>query len=165
MILALDVHYLDGEDAARAAGVVLGRWADEQATDRLTRMHRGLEDYVPGRFYRRELPCLLPLVRLAAETHALGVIVVDAYVDLGDAPGLGRRLYDAIGRACAVVGVAKTAFAGAPAVAVTRGKSARPLWVTATGDADEAARHVQSMAGAGRIPKLLREADRLARGV
>lgn len=164
MILAVDVHYLDDEDTARAGGVVLVRWDDADAADRLTHMHRGVADYVPGQFYRRELPCLLPLVRRAREAHAIGTIVVDGYVDLGDRPGMGRHLHDALDGACAVVGVAKTQFAGARAVAITRGTSSRPLWVTATGDAEEAARRVQAMAGRGRIPKLLREADRLARG-
>ena len=164
MILAVDVHYWDEDDTARAGGVVFSDWSDDAAADRLTHLHHGLEDYVSGQFYRRELPCLLPLIGLAEKTHALSTIVVDGYVDLADGPGLGRHLYNALGNAYPVVGVAKTPFAGAEAVAVTRGNSTRSLWVTATGDADEAARHVRSMAGADRIPTLLREADRLARG-
>jgi deoxyribonuclease V len=102
-------------------------------------------------------------VRLAEQRQPLSVIVVDGFVDLGEKPGLGRHLYDALGQAYPVVGVAKSEFPGADALAVRRGSSAKPLWVSATGDTEEAARHVLSMAGTGRFPKLLREADRLAR--
>jgi deoxyribonuclease V len=163
VILAVDVHYLDEEDTASAGGVLAAHWPDESVWDRITYRHQGLEDYVPGQFYKRELPCLLPLVRLAEQRQPLSVIVVDGFVDLGEKPGLGRHLYDALGQAYPVIGVAKSEFPGADALAVRRGSSAKPLWVSATGDTEEAARHVLSMAGTGRFPKLLREADRLAR--
>ncbi len=165
VILAVDVHYLDEQDAARAGGVLFDQWTDESASIQVTRMHQGLAAYVPGQFYKRELPCILPLVRLAEQGRGLSVIVIDGFVDLDGRPGLGRHLHTSLGEAYPVVGVAKNAFPGARALAVARGKSAKPLWVSATGDLDEAARCVLSMAGAGRIPKLLRAADRLARGL
>jgi deoxyribonuclease V len=65
-----------------------------------------------------------------------------------------------------VVGVAKTAFQGSTfATPVTRGTSARPVFVTARGmDVAEAARLVAAMHGPHRIPTLLGRVDRLARG-
>ena len=64
-----------------------------------------------------------------------------------------------------MIGVAKTAFRTAThAVPVTRGRSARPLFVTAAGlTAGEAARLVRHMAGRFRLPDALRRADALAR--
>ena len=63
-----------------------------------------------------------------------------------------------------MIGVAKTAFAGAPAVPVVRGDSARPLYVTAAGlDPQLAARHLAAMHGPHRLPTLLKRVDTLAR--
>jgi deoxyribonuclease V len=65
-----------------------------------------------------------------------------------------------------VIGVAKTAFRSAShAAEVHRGRSARPLYVTAAGmSVAAAARLVEQMRGPFRIPDALRLADRLARG-
>jgi len=64
----------------------------------------------------------------------------------------------------AVVGVAKTKFAGAPAVSLTRGASKSPLFITAVGmPAITAAKLVARMNGAYRIPTLLKRADQLCR--
>jgi deoxyribonuclease V len=66
-----------------------------------------------------------------------------------------------------VIGVAKTFFRTAVhAERVCRGRSARPLFVTAAGmERHDAARVVATMTGPYRIPDALRLADRLARGL
>ncbi|MGH3305088.1 MAG: hypothetical protein ACRDOK_26160 [Streptosporangiaceae bacterium] len=87
--------------------------------------------YQPGEFYLRELP---PLRTVLRGVRGLGLLVVDGYVDLDPSgrPGLGAQAHAESG--VPVVGVAKTAFRTAPhAVAVLRGGSARPLFVTAAG--------------------------------
>jgi deoxyribonuclease V len=66
-----------------------------------------------------------------------------------------------------VIGIAKSAFAGAESCAfvvpVLRGTSKRPLYVTAAGiEVGAAAQRVRGMAGKYRIPDLARMADRLA---
>ena len=70
-----------------------------------------------------------------------------------------------MGGTVAVVGVAKTRFAGAAdAVAVCRGGSRSPLFVTAVGvDVQEAAQKVAAMHGPYRLPTLLKRVDQLAR--
>ena len=118
-------------------------------------------DYEPGAFYRRELPCLLGVL---ARGPRADIVVVDGYVWLGGgAPGLGAHLHAALGGV--VVGVAKTRFAGATdAVAVCRGGSRDPLYVSAEGmTAAEAAASVAAMHGPYRIPTLLKQVDMLAR--
>jgi deoxyribonuclease V len=119
--------------------------------------------YRPGQFYLRELP---PLLAVLDGFGRLDLLVIDGYVDLdpGGRPGLGAHLYAALG--VPVVGVAKSAFATAThAIAVRRGASARPLFVTAMGiGREQAARLVGDMAGPFRIPDALRRADALARG-
>ena len=64
-----------------------------------------------------------------------------------------------------MIGVAKSAFRTAThAIAVLRGTSARPLYVTTAGmPRADAAGLVRNMAGRHRIPDAIRRADTLAR--
>jgi deoxyribonuclease V len=159
MIAIVDVQY-EG-DRARAGCAVIADWGDDAAVREVAVEVEGVAEYVPGELYRRELPALLRVL----EGVAADVIVVDGYVWLGEGrPGLGARLHEALG--VAVVGVAKSEFAGASAIPVVRGESARPLWVTAVGiDAAEAARQVAAMHGEFRLPTMIVRADHLARGL
>jgi deoxyribonuclease V len=164
MLACVDVDYRG--DEAVAAAVLFRTWTDAEPAGRIVQKLTGIEPYVPGQFYRRELPCLLAVLRQA--TEPLETVVVDGYVWLGDEthPGLGAHLYEALGRHIPVVGVAKTRFASARlAVPVVRGEEARrPLFVTAVGvDATVAAEQVRGMHGPHRIPTLLRLVDRLCR--
>ncbi len=95
------------------------------------------------------------------------VVIVDGYVWLGNRnkPGLGAHLYQALGERTPVVGIAKTKFKGADSASeVIRGKSTRPLFITAAGLSPEcAAEHVRAMHGRYRIPTLLKRVDSLCR--
>ena len=163
MIVCLDVHYRD--PGALAAGLWFQLWTDSTSSAQVVLHIERVEPYQSGQFYRRELPCLLSV--LAGVGERPEAVVVDGYAWLRDqgAPGLGAHLYEALGRAVPVVGVAKSRFAGAAAAReVLRGASRRPLFVTAAGmDADEAARHVLGMHGPYRIPTALRRVDQLCR--
>jgi deoxyribonuclease V len=136
------------------------------APTRVVTSHCGpAADYEPGHFYRRELPCLLALLD---ELGGLPrCIVVDGYVFLDghSRPGLGKHLFDALDGQVAVVGVAKSAFAGiGPEHEVLRGASHNPLYVTCVGmDLADAKAGVLSMHGEHRIPTLLRLVDRVCR--
>ena len=165
MILAIDVDYR--QDKAVAAGVLFRDWMDEAPIKEMTADCNLVHDYVPGEFYRRELPCLLKLLELVDIN--LNTIVIDGYVYLGKdrAPGLGRYLYDALDQQVAVIGVAKTAFKNTPvSTEVRRGTSQRPLYITAIG-IDEASAQgcIQAMHGGDRIPTLLKRVDHLCRTV
>jgi deoxyribonuclease V len=164
MLACVDVDYRAGE--AIAACVLFRLWGDGASADEKVERVTKVEPYEPGQFYRRELPCLLAVLGRVREP--VEVVVVDGYVWLrdGQAPGLGARLYEALGRSVPVIGVAKSRFLSAPAAAVTRGDSQRPLYVTAAGmDVAVAARHIQGMHGPFRVPTLLRRVDRLCREV
>jgi deoxyribonuclease V len=165
-IALVDVHY-DGS-AARAACVVASSWEAESTLEAHAVQIAHVEPYQPGCFYRRELPCLLAVLRLL--TAPPDAVVIDGYVWLSasERAGLGAHLHEALGKSAAVVGIAKTAFAGAQRCAVVaqvfRGRSLRPLYVTAAGiDVELAAQCVRRMAGRHRIPELARKVDRLAR--
>ncbi len=156
MILALDVHYRD--DVAKAVGVVFDTWTDEDATEVFTTLITEVEDYIPGEFYKRELPCLLAVIDQV--TVPIKCIVIDGYVTLGAVgkPGLGQHLYNALEQKVPVIGVAKSSYAGNnPDVrAILRGNSVNPLFITSAGiDVETAARQIVSMAGEYRFPALL----------
>lgn len=163
MILATDVHYADA--GAIAAGVLFDDWCAATPSRTVTSRFDTVEAYVPGAFYRRELPCLLGLLR----EHDLqpDLVLVDGHGFLDDAgrPGLGKHLFDALDGRVPVIGVAKTAFVGIGADhAVLRGDSMRPLYVSAAGlPLAEAQTHVRAMHGAHRLPTLLKAVDRTCR--
>ncbi len=163
LFVAVDVHYLD-DSRARAAVVAAGdaRFAVIACTS--TAVAAAEAAYRPGEFYQRELP---PLQAVIPRSGSLALIVVDGYVDLDAAgrPGLGAHVHAEFG--VPVIGVAKTPFRTAThAAQVLRGRSGRPLYVTAAGmPMTDAAHLVSEMAGSFRLPDALKLADRLARGL
>lgn len=163
MFLAVDVDYR--ADHAVAAGLLLDRWSASEPVHEFFIPITEVAAYTPGQFFRRELPCVLALLRRLPELP--DIIVVDGYVDLGreQRPGLGRYLYQALHGRAAVIGVAKKPFRDTPtAIAVYRARSRRPLYVTAAGlSLDHARRCIVRMHGNWRIPTLLKRVDRLCR--
>lgn len=163
-LACVDVDYRNR--GAVAGCVVFAGWTDAVSARELVATARADEvaAYVPGQLYLRELPLLERV--LALVTDPLDVVIVDGnvWLDGAGAPGLGARLWDARGRAGAVIGVAKTVYAGAPSIPVVRGSSANPLHVTAAGmDPAEAAARIRDMDGPFRLPTLLTRVDRLCR--
>ncbi len=162
MIACLDVAYRNA--VAYAAGITFRDWTDSSPLEERVKLVRGVQAYQPGQFFRCELPCLLAVL---PELAPVEVVVVDGYVWLGstDKPGLGAHLYQALGGRAVVVGIAKRRFKGTEAACeVFRGRSRRPLFVTAVGlSQDCAAEHVRSMHGSYRIPTLLKRVDDLSR--
>jgi deoxyribonuclease V len=163
MIACVDVHYLDRR--ATAACVLATAWPEDKPASESVVAIGDAEAYIPGQFFRRELPCLLAVLKEAGQRPY--AVIIDGYVWMGDEgnPGLGAHLYEALGRQAVVIGVAKTKFLGAnSARMVTRGRSLSPLYVTAAGmNLSAAADHIQEMHGAFRIPTLIKRADQLSR--
>jgi deoxyribonuclease V len=162
VIVAVDVDYRDTAVVAACVGFIA--WADEHPLlEVVVRSDAPPVPYEPGRFAMRELPHIRSVIALLVPP--LDAIIVDGYAWLGtDRPGLGAHLYDALGGTTPVIGIAKTSFAGATAIDVVRGTSARPLYVTAVGtDPRAAADGLRAMHGAHRIPTLLGRVDHLAR--
>ena len=157
---AVDVHYLS--TGARAAAVLAADAAFAHVLAERTALVSRVPPYRPGQFYLRELP---PLRAVLNDLRRLGLLVIDGYADLdpGGRPGLGAHAHTEFG--IPVIGVAKSRFRTAThAVAVVRGSSGRPLFVTAAGmPRADAADLVRRMAGRYRLPDALRRADTLAR--
>jgi deoxyribonuclease V len=162
-IACVDVDYR--EPGAVAACVVLPAWDAQAPSHEVSVAIDAVAPYEPGRFYLRELPCLIAVLRVLPSLPR--VVVVDGHVWLGErtAPGLGVHLHAALAEKAIVVGVAKTAFKESALVApVLRGTSARPLFVSVAGaELAQAVAWVRGMHGAHRIPTALQRVDRLCR--
>jgi deoxyribonuclease V len=162
MLACVDVDYQN--DHAQAACVLFRDWTDAQSAGTHLEVIATVQPYQPGKFYLRELPCLLAV--LAKVQEPLQTVVVDGYVWLQDeqSPGLGAHLHAALN--VPVIGVAKTRYLLATAAKpVWRGNKKKPLYVTAAGmEVDQAARNVETMHGPFRVPTLLKLVDQLCRG-
>ena len=171
MLAFMDVYYHEQSataQGARAAAVMASHWQATASSSTIVVDIDEVADYEPGAFYRRELPSLLALLKALPQPPDL--LVIDGYVwlDAQGRPGLGAHLHEALSGRIPVVGIAKTAFAGAEncsrIIPVLRGGSKRPLFVTAVGtDLQEAASWVAQMSGKHRIPDLLKQVDALSR--
>jgi len=161
MIVAIDVHYRN--DFAKSISIEFETWQQEQPS----RIHEvrvnEVEDYVPGQFYKRELPCILKVLERTSLEN-IEAIVVDGYVVLSDEGkyGLGMYLYEALKQKIPIIGVAKRSFKNneKQVQKVFRGESQNPLYVTSVGvEVEVAANHIQQMKGSYRIPNLLKILD------
>ncbi|MCB1050722.1 MAG: endonuclease V [Acidobacteria bacterium] len=162
MILLTDVYYRD--QGGLAAGIVLNSWDSNDFTNRYSAWCSPVADYEPGSFFKRELPCLLQLI--AQVPMSFDLIVVDGHVWLHEGkPGLGAHLHQALGAAYPIIGIAKSAFARTDqTVAVCRGTSQRPLYVSSIGIPVETAMSgLLEMVGAHRKPDALTAVDHWSR--
>ncbi|CDF79609.1 deoxyinosine 3'endonuclease (endonuclease V)-like protein [Formosa agariphila KMM 3901] len=160
MILAFDTYYYDGK--AKTIAVSFNDWEDEAPTQIFTDSIEVVEPYEPGAFYKRELPCILSLLK-QVNLDEVELIIVDGYVILEEKHlGLGGFLYQALEHKIPVVGIAKSEFVSKTAVfkEVFRGESKKPLYVTAIGtDRDEVCNAIERMHGKYRMPTLLQIVD------
>jgi deoxyribonuclease V len=167
MILAFDTWYFDHR--AKTVCLAFAEWAAAVPYKVYAEVSENVEEYVPGAFYRRELPCILGLWQ-RVEENDVEAVVIDGFVYLDDegTPGLGGHLYAQLGGKVPVMGVAKSDFSTVQKNkrALLRGGSKRPLYITAIGmDLDRAADNIARMAGAFRMPTLLQQLDRLTKQV
>lgn len=163
MIACIDVSYQ--ETTALVACVVIESWCDACPTHAQSLTMPSNEEYVPGEFYRRELPCIERII--AALPAPPNIVVVDGFVWLNEneKPGLGAYLFRSLNCKTPVVGVAKSPFPTATsAKPLLRGTSGNPLFIDAAGVAvEQAVEWVQSMHGAHRIPTVLKLVDRMSK--
>lgn len=161
MIVAFDTYYY--ENSARTVGIGFHNWIDNKIDIMESEIIKGVSDYEPGKFYKRELPCILSLLN-KFEISNKETIIVDGYttIDNQGNNGLGGYLYDALGRNISIIGVAKNRFKlnSKNAKEILRGYSLKPLYITALGiDLNFAAEMIKSMHGTFRIPTILKMVD------
>lgn len=163
-ILAIDVHYR--ADIANVVGVLFNT-NDDRSFSSYTSHVTDIAPYQPGSFYKRELPCILALLKLVPE-NAYTHLLIDGYVytnNQGDY-GLGGYLYECINQRVPVIGVAKSKFVGNEkyCIPVLRGKSQSPLYISSIGyDSSLAADMIKRLSGEYRFPTILAILDRMTK--
>ena len=167
MILAFDSYYF--ENSAKTVCVAINEWTSAEPSKIYTAVMEGIEEYVPGQFFKRELPCILSLFNQVDKTD-IEAIVVDGYVYLDDEmqPGLGGHLYNALSQTIPVIGVAKSDFKTLTKLKyeLYRGESVKPLYITSIGiDMEVAFNNIKAMHGSFRIPTVLKTLDTLTKVV
>jgi len=167
-IACIDVGYTESESkptTAVAACVVINEWRDASPASEYMVHLPEVQDYHPGEFYRRELPCIQAV--LAQLSSPPKYVVVDGYVwlDNENHPGLGAYLYQSLGNETPVVGVAKNPFKRSEfATELRRGNSVRPLYITSVGiPVAQAVINIAAMHGPHRFPAILKRVDHLSR--
>lgn len=169
MILAVDVQY-HKNGTATVAGVLFESFSYEHMVRSFVKIINHVEDYEPGFFYKRELPCILSLLKdIDPYLYPIAIIIIDGYVNIGsdNHDGLGMHLYNALNQSIEVIGVAKTPYIEMNIQSIIyRGKSNKPLYVTASPGLDlkKMASFINDMNGRHRIPTLLKLVDTIARG-
>lgn len=161
MIVAIDVHYR--ATFAKAVSIEFDDWKAVQSTTINTVLINDVAPYLSGQFYKRELPCILEVLK-QMDTTSIETIIIDGYVVLDDSGkhGLGMYLYEHLNQSIPIIGVAKRAFKDNEINVrkVIRGKSKQPLFVTSVGiELGEAAQRILEMNGEFRIPTLLKLLD------
>jgi deoxyribonuclease V len=108
MILAIDVHYK--QTYAKCVGVLFD-WQDEKPQQVIIEKLTNVAEYVPGLFYKRELPCILAVIE-KINLQDLEAIIVDGHVFIDNdfGYGLGGHVWEALSHKKPIIGLAKRAF-------------------------------------------------------
>lgn len=177
--LATDTYYYKNQ--AKTVGILFENWGDLEPS--LTVSSWLGEDsygpYIPGEFYKRELPCIINLFQTNnINLKEIDTIILDGLARLpgSSTEGLGIHLQNRIVELWpdldfydipAIMGVAKTKFGDVEndegTCTVLRGTAKTPLYVNTTWhlmSSTEAAEHLKEMHGDYRIPTLLKILDR-----
>ncbi|MNE21925.1 Endonuclease V [compost metagenome] len=165
MILAFDTYYFVNK--AKTVCLAFESWESDEYCRLYFEILEGIAEYTPGEFYKRELPCILSLLKQISLEQVTSIIV-DGYVFLDDHDklGLGGYLYNALGKKIPVIGVAKTNFATLEKNKreLLRGESTRPLYITSMGiGLEEATTLIRNMKGGYRIPTMLKVLDQFTK--
>lgn len=161
MIIAIDVHYR--ENIAKSVSIEFDDWTSNEPTKVNILELPETAEYVPGQFYKRELPCILEILK-KSDLDKVGLIIIDGHVVLDDKGkmGLGAYLYQELNENIPILGIAKKGFHSLEklAIPITRGKSKKPLYITCLGGSlKDLAKKVKQMHGDFRIPTLLKILD------
>ncbi|CAD7815542.1 hypothetical protein CHRY9390_02990 [Chryseobacterium aquaeductus] len=109
MIYAFDTYYYP--DFALTVCLAFEDWASAQEQEIFKEKTIINADYESGAFYKRELPCILSLLK-EIELKSEDIIIVDGYVTLNNDGkiGLGGYLYEALYKKYPIAGIAKNEF-------------------------------------------------------
>lgn len=165
MILAVDTYYF--ENKAKTVAISFENWNDNIEQKVFTEIIDNISEYKSGEFYKRELPCILSIIK-KINLEDYEAIIIDGYVFVDDNSklGLGGFLYEKLNKKIPIIGVAKTDFISLTnnKISLLRGKSKNPLFISSIGiNLNEATEKIKFMSGEFRIPTLLKKLDTLTK--
>lgn len=167
MKLAVDTYYYS-DTLALTVGVLFNRWTDDEPAEIISSICTSFSSYIPGEFYKRELPCILDLLG-KVDLDKIETIIVDGFLRLRfndgtEKDGLGKKLFDYLNiPGLKIIGLAKSDFCRTDEISASllRGSAVNPLWVQGIGLPDSvAAGNIKMMSGESRIPRLLKILDK-----
>ena len=93
MIVAIDVHYR--ETYIKAVAIEFEDWTTDYPTKINQVILPEIAPYIPGQFYKRELPCITKVLE-QSNLLVIETIIIDGYVTLDnlEKSGLGQYLYE-----------------------------------------------------------------------
>lgn len=163
MIFAVDVAYQ--EDSALVVAILFEKWESSSFDKLYTKRVDAIAQYESGAFYKRELPCILSILKEVQQP--IDFIIIDGYVFLGEdrEPGLGMHLWNNLEGDIPIIGVAKNYYKNTPVeCGILRGNSLKNLYITSVGiSLDLAKEYVMKMHGPYRIPNLLKQLDQISK--
>lgn len=165
--LILDVCYqnIDDKVQAKVAGIRFTGIENHIILNEYSIIVDDVDSYQSGKFYKREMPCLMALIEKIKDPF--DVIIIDGYVYLDGVEkwGLGRYLYNNLPVKKPIIGIAKNHFYGiSQDYAVYRGKSKNPLYVTCMDFNIFIAKNlVKNLQGYYRMPDIVQNTDKLSR--
>ena len=174
--IAIDSYY-EGDQDCYTVGVIFKEWTDREPEKIVSCHTKNFSPYIPGQFYKRELPGILELLS-QVKLEEYDAIILDSYIDLVDKEtgeiieGLGRHLINSLIEnkklhpGLNIIGVAKSKFGktGKISEAVLRGKSKKPLWIQSLRSVKEVRNNIQGMFGENRLPSMLKTLDNSTKG-
>jgi deoxyribonuclease V len=164
MIAVIDIHY---KETYAKAVCVLSEWEAATPTKVYTDIITEVAPYVPGEFYKRELPCILKVLQ-QVDISALEAIIIDGHVFVHNDGkyGLGGYLWDALDQKIPIIGIAKKSFINTEKLLtpIKRGQSESPLYISCIGiDKDVVLKKIDVLHGPHRIPTILKLVDSISR--
>lgn len=81
MKLILDVGYKN--NVAKVVGGFFNNWEDDKLIRISHKIVENINEYVPGEFYKRELPCILEFLK-DYDLEQIQCIIIDGFIFLDD---------------------------------------------------------------------------------
>lgn len=179
MILITDVCYDEQNNSAHIGGITFSDWTSDDVIDKFEIDKTGIDaEYIPGEFYKREMPCLIKLWNSIPEDvkKNISTVIVDGFYDIWDCrPGMGHHFKDWLSENgysnIEVVGIAKTKCRETnkftlPVYRTKESKESKwrgAIWVNGSNKNEDYVKRVMSMAGKFRIPSIVKKVDHVSR--
>lgn len=169
--LAIDSYYYSDTNCY-TVGLVFSHWNSKDPDCILESTVSEFAPYIPGQFYKRELPGVLSIIR-QVNLREFDTIILDGFTRLLDnslnvIPGLGEKLETELGiiPGLSIIGVAKSMFCKSDSVSLPlyRGQAKTPLWISVSSGSEidlmTARDYIKSMYGDSKLPDMLKLLDK-----